>query len=147
MMLWAFNFFLFIETSYFFLGGNGLFCTFVQLYQMLHNSGLHLPQRSTRFIGFTCNVSLHMRSGGKLFSLWCQQVESLESTSQLPPRNQNYRLFTDCWFSLISYNNDESPWSPTTTLKTATQLPTGHSPSSTSMMISTSTNWFFWVFV
>lgn len=85
---------LWIETIYFFLGGNGLFCTLVQLYQMLHNSGLQLPQCSRRFIGFTCNVSLHMRSSGKLFSLWCQQVESLESTSQLPHRNQNYRLFT-----------------------------------------------------
>lgn len=34
------------ETSCYFFGGNGLFCTFVQLYQMLHNSGLQLPHVS-----------------------------------------------------------------------------------------------------
>lgn len=53
------------ETSCCFFGGNGLFCTFVQLYQMLDHSGLQLPQRSGRFSGFTFNFSLHMRSSGK----------------------------------------------------------------------------------
>lgn len=68
------------ETSCCFFGGNELFCTFAQLYQMLHNSGLQLPQRSGPLSGSMFNVSLHMRSSGKLFSWWCQQVGSLEST-------------------------------------------------------------------
>lgn len=134
------------ETSCYFFGGNRLFCTFVQLYQMLHNSGLQLPQCSGCFSGFMFNVSLHAIKWKIVFSVMPTGglIRVDIATAIFPLCNQNYWSFTCEWSTTVSLigesNADESItlWSPTTALKPPVQFSTGHSPSSTSMITSRS---------
>lgn len=75
-------------------------------YQMLHNSGLQLPQRSRAFVAVTFNVSLQMQCFFKWKIVFCMTPTGGVIRVHITPAifcNQNYWSFTYEWSQTFGF--------------------------------------------